>query len=64
VGERHKPAAFRVGEAQPATTELGFENAVLLLEIGDNLLVVTLEPPGDHGDQEIEKHSWTSGWRS
>ena len=63
VGERGKAAAFGVGQAQPAATELGFEDAVFLKEIGDDLLLVTLEPAGDHGDQDVEDHSRSSGWR-
>ena len=30
VGERGEAAAFRVGQAQPAATEVGFEDTVFL----------------------------------
>ena len=63
VGERREAAAFGVGQAQPAATELGFEDAVFLLEIRDHLLLVTLEPAGDHGDQDVEDHGGSSGWK-
>ena len=56
VGERREAAAFGVRQAQPAATELGFEDAVFLEEIGDDLLLVPLEPAGDHGDQDVEDH--------
>jgi hypothetical protein len=59
---RRRP--FRIRQAQPAVTESGFENAVFLKKIGDNLLLVPLEPASDHGDQDFENHSRSSGWRS
>ena len=51
VGERREATAFRVGQTEPAPTELGFEDAVFLLEVGDDLLLVTLHPAGHHGDK-------------
>ena len=63
MGERRKAAAFRVRQAQPAATEVGFEDAIFLHEIGDDLLLVPLEPAGDHGDEHVEDHSCSSGWR-
>ena len=61
VGERREAAAFRVRQAQPAATELGFEDAVFLKEIRDDLLLVPLEPASDHGDQDVEDHGAASG---
>ena len=56
VGERREAAAFGVGQAQPAATELGFEDAIFLKEIGDDLLLVPLEPAGNHGDEDVQDH--------
>ena len=56
MGERRKTAAFGIGEPQAAVTELSFEHAVLREEIRDDLLLVTLDPASDHGDQDVEKH--------
>lgn len=56
VGERCKAAAFRVGEPQSVAIEVGFEDAVLFLEIGDDILLVPLEPAGDHGDEDMQDH--------
>jgi hypothetical protein len=42
VGERREPAAAK----------LGFEATVFLAEVGDDLLRVTLDPPGAHGEQQ------------
>ena len=64
VGERRKAAAFRVGEPQSAATEVGFEDAVLFLEVGDDVLLVPLEPAGDHGDEDMQDHGRSPGWRS
>jgi hypothetical protein len=63
VGKRREAAAFGVCQVQPATAEVGFEDAVFLDEVGDDLLLVTLEPASDHGDQDVEDHSRSSGWR-
>src|SRR3989442_13760957 len=31
--------------------------------LSHDLLLVTLEPAGDHGDQDMKNHSHSSGWR-
>jgi hypothetical protein len=54
---------FRVREAEPAASKLGFQDAVLLVQVGDNLLLVPWEPASDHGDQDVEDHSHSLGWR-
>jgi len=61
VGQGGETAALGVGQAQPAPAKVGFEDTVFLDEVGDNLLLVTLEPAGDHGDQDVEDHSRSSG---
>src|SRR5215813_11987425 len=63
MGQCREAAAFGVGQAQPAAVEVGFEDAVFLLQIGNDLLLVPLDPPGDHGDQDMENHNSSSGWR-
>ena len=37
-------------------TESGFENAILFLQIDDDLLLVTIDPAGDHGDEDVQDH--------
>jgi hypothetical protein len=54
-------AAFGVGQAQPAPAELGFEDAVFHEERCDDLLLVTLDPPSEHGEQQLEDHGYSSG---
>ena len=61
VGERRE-AAFCVCEPQPAAA-VGFQDTVFLLQVGDNLLLLTLDPPGEHGEQELEDHGLSSGQR-
>lgn len=61
MGERGKAPTCRVGQAQPVTPELGFQDAVFRQEIGDNLLLVLLQPASDHGNEDWEEHSYSSG---
>jgi hypothetical protein len=61
--ERCEAPAVGVRQAEPAATKLGFQDAVFLVQVGDNLLLVTLEPASDHGDQDVEDHGRSSGWR-
>jgi hypothetical protein len=63
VGERHEASAFGLGQMQPSAPELSFEDAVFLAQIIDDLLLVILDPPGDHGDQNVKNHRRSSGWR-
>jgi hypothetical protein len=50
VCERCKTAAFRIGQAQPPAAKLGFEEAILCLQVGNYLLLVTLKSAGEHGE--------------
>jgi hypothetical protein len=61
MGQRGETAAFGVGQAQPAPAELGFEDAVFREEIRDDLLLVTLDLPSEHGEQQSEDHGLSSG---
>jgi hypothetical protein len=61
VCERREAAAFSVCQVQPATAKLGFENAVFREEISDDLLLVTWDPPGEHGAQHLQDHGLSSG---
>jgi hypothetical protein len=56
VGERRKAAALAVRQAPPSAPVVGFENAVFLLEISNDVLLVTLEPAGDHRDEDVKDH--------
>ena len=56
VGECGEAAALGIGEPQSLRAELRFENAVLLLKVSDHLLLLTLEPAGEHGDEDMQNH--------
>jgi hypothetical protein len=60
---RQTPTAFGVGKPQAVVTKVGFEDTVFRLQIGDDLLLVTLEPAGDHGNEYIQDHGVSSGWK-
>jgi len=63
ASQRREAAAFRVGELQPPMAELGFEQAIFLTQICDHLLLVTLHPAGSHGDEHLQNHGLSSGWK-
>src|SRR5712691_6319240 len=56
-------AALGVGKTEPAAAVLGFEDAILLLKVGDHLLLVPIDPAGDHRDQDVKDHGLSSGWK-
>ena len=45
-----------VGKTQPAVAVLGFEDVIFLLKVGDHLLLLPIDPAGDHGDQDVKDH--------
>jgi hypothetical protein len=59
--EGGEAAALGIGEPQSLNTELRFEHTVLFLQVRDHLLLVPLNPPSDHRDQDMENHSRSSG---
>jgi hypothetical protein len=58
VGQHSETAAFRVGKPQAATSKVSFEDAIFLLEIGDDGLLVTIDPASNHGDQDVQDHEF------
>jgi len=60
MGQRGKAAAFRISESQPVAAELGCEDAILLDQIRDYLLLVTLHPAGNRGDEHLQDHGVSS----
>ena len=49
-------APFGIREAKATTAELGFEHAVFRKEIRDDLLLMTLQPASNHGNQNMQDH--------
>jgi hypothetical protein len=52
IGERREPPAFHVRQAKPAATKLSFQDAVFLVQVGDELVA---------GDAGASQRPWRSG---
>jgi hypothetical protein len=52
--------AFGIGESDAFTPELGVKGTIFVQEISDDLLLVAIEPSGDHSDEDLQSHggSW------
>jgi hypothetical protein len=59
-GQGRETTAFGIGEAEASITEFSVKSAVFFQEISDDLLLVALDPTGDHGDENLQNHS--SSW--
>jgi len=42
---------------------LGFEDTILLLQGGDYLLLMPIDPAGDQCDQDVKDHGLSLGWK-
>jgi hypothetical protein len=51
-------------ETEALAAKLGCENTDFFVQIGDDPLLMTLDPTGEHGERDLEDHSTSSGWRS
>jgi hypothetical protein len=60
VGYSCEATTVGVGQAQLSAPELGSEDTILCLQVCDNLLLVTLDPAGEHGEQRVEDHGLSS----
>jgi hypothetical protein len=63
VSRRGEATAFGVGKPQAAATKVGFEGTIFHNQGRDDLLLVTLEPAGDHGNEHRQDRGVSSGWR-
>ena len=54
MGKGSETVSFGIGEAYGLVAQFRFENAVFFLEVGDDLLLVAIEPAGDHSDEDVE----------
>jgi hypothetical protein len=61
MGKHGETASFGIGEAYSPFTQLRFENADFFLLVGDDQLLVTIDPAGDHSDEDLEDHRYPSG---
>jgi hypothetical protein len=58
---RRKPAALGVGEPQATVAELLAQDAVLLLEVLDDLALAAVHPAGEHQQQELKRRGRHTG---
>jgi hypothetical protein len=61
VSKRSETTALGVSEPEPSAAELGFEDLILFSKVGDHLLLVPIDPAGDHGDQDVQDYGLSSG---
>jgi hypothetical protein len=59
-GEGCKTTALSISEADAPITEFGVEGTVFFQKICDDLLLMSVDPTGDHGDEDLQNHdgSW------
>ncbi len=50
-----EPSSLVIGEAETLATELAFEDAVLLDEVINDILLVTVDPAGDGDQKELPR---------
>jgi len=55
TGFRGESPALGVGEAQAPTAEMLTQDAVLLLEVRDDLGLVAVHPAREHHEQELQR---------
>src|SRR5215510_12560824 len=51
-----------VSQAQAPVWEFGCENAIFFFEIRDDMLLMPVDPAGNHSDEDVENHEGSSGW--
>jgi hypothetical protein len=50
VCQRREAPAFCVGEMEALAAKLSFEDTVFLVQVSDDLLLMTLDPTDEHGE--------------
>jgi hypothetical protein len=61
MGKGSETTSFGIGEAYSLIAQFSFEKAVFFLKVGDDLLLVAIDPVGDHGDEDVEYHGRSLG---
>jgi hypothetical protein len=61
MGKGSETVSFSIGAAYGLVAQFRFEKAVFFLEGGDDLLLVAIEPAGDHSDEDVEYKSRSLG---
>jgi hypothetical protein len=60
-GEGCKTTALSISEAAAPITEFCVEGAVFFQKLGDDLLLLSVDPTGDHGAEDLQKHDGSGG---
>lgn len=65
MSQGRESAALGIGEASSLLWQLGFEHLIFCFEGGDDVLLVSMDPTGNHGDENLQKHgdSWGCAYR-
>jgi hypothetical protein len=50
-----EPSTFGVGEADAASAQAFLEQAVLFLEVVDQIQLMTVDPSGEHHQQQVKR---------
>jgi len=61
VGQHCQAAALRIGKLHSASLEFCFQDAVFLTQVGNDMILVSVDAGGQPGDQELEDHGLTLG---
>ena len=65
MSQGRESAALGSGEASSLWWQLGFEHLIVCFEGGDDVLLVSRDPTGNHGEENLQKHgdSWGCAYR-
>src|SRR5215831_19847808 len=65
MSQGREAAALGIGEASSLFWQLGFEHLIFCFEVGDDVLLVSIDPTGHHGDENLQNHgdSWGCEYR-
>jgi hypothetical protein len=56
MGQLGESSAFGVVESQATVWEFGFEDAIFFFKVGDDALLMAIDPAGGNGDENFEYH--------
>ena len=54
LASRREPAALVIGQSKSPLAELLLEHAVLFDEVVDDLRLMTIDPAGERGEEQLE----------
>src|SRR5262245_55503908 len=65
MSQGRESAALGIGEAYSLFWQLGLEHLIFCFEVGDDVLLVSIDPTRHHGDENLQNHgnSWGCEYR-